>query len=160
MAIVSTACLDFDHEGYGRRCTRPKAAGRSKEQPGYPVFQTALQLNTNLLPHFKPKDSKSCKEKYTYNDFKLGTTLCLGNHGSLKVLTCARRSCPMVTEWHNNKNESAKEFEDVLVNEKVLGRPKALHHREYIRGKWEDKPVPVLVLSKSNKIFRSKDEVH
>lgn len=92
-----------------------------------------------------------------FGNFHPGTKFCLGDNGSQKVLNCARRTCPMIMEWHANKSDTAKEFENVLVNEKILGRPSELHHREYMRGKWEQEPVPVLVLSKSNKLSRSKD---
>ncbi|KAH9216583.1 hypothetical protein DL95DRAFT_424516 [Leptodontidium sp. 2 PMI_412] len=77
-------------------------------------------------------------------ELKKGTSFCLGDHGSLKVLTAASRTSRL------------KEAKNVAINEKMLGRPKEKHHREYIRGKWGEKPLPVLVLSKSNKVLFSK----
>ena len=54
-------------------------------------------------------------------------------------------------EWSSVKSETMKELKNVAINEKLLGRNKERHHREHIRGAWESKPLPVLVLSKSTK---------
>ncbi|KAG4431687.1 hypothetical protein IFR05_012832 [Cadophora sp. M221] len=161
MAILGTACLDFDHGGYGRRCcqSQVKPASSTKAITGYPALQTSLQINSSLLNDSKLKLELVSKRQTTVwnaKELKKGTTFCLGNHGSLKVLTAAARTCPVIMEWSGVKSETVKEVKNISINEKLLGRPKEKHHREYIRGKWEEKPLPVLVLSKSNKVLFSK----
>ena len=161
MAILSTACLDFDHAGFGRRCSATYTSTRaSKVYKGYPVLQTSLQINTELLSKSKLKpDSASNDQSTVWNakDLREGTTFCLGDHGTLRVLTAASRTCSTITEWTGVKSKIAKEAKNVAINEKILGRPKEKHHREHIRGKWAEKPLPVLIMSKSNKVAFSKE---
>ncbi|KAL2070355.1 hypothetical protein VTL71DRAFT_13381 [Oculimacula yallundae] len=160
MAVLGMACLDFDHNGYGRRCTRCQlTTTQMADAKGYPVLQTSLQLNATLLTNSKIKqETVSSGQTTIWNakEVKQGTSFPLGDHGSLKVLTAATRTCPVIMEWHGVKSEIVKEIKNVTVYEKLLGRNHERHHREYIRGKWEAKPLPVLVLSKSNKILFTK----
>lgn len=161
VAILSSACLDFDHAGFGRRCsTTYNMTSSSKSCKGYPVLQTSLQINTELLSNNKLKAELVSNGKSTIwnaKDLQKGATFCLGDHGTLKVLTAATGTCPTVTEWTGVKREIAKEVKNVAINEKFLGRPKEKHHREHIRGKWAEKPLPVLIMSKSNKVAFSKE---
>lgn len=146
IAIVSAAYLEFDHDGYGKICSRPQIANYGNESQGYPVLQTSLHLNRSLSP--------SANHVNLYGEFKAGTKFSIGDHGTLKVLTCARRTCPMISEWRCNTIYTGKEIEDMLVNERIIGPSRELDYREYICDKWKEKPVSVLVLSKSNKISR------
>ena len=161
MAILSTACLDFDHADFGRHCSTMYTSTRvSKLFKGYPVLQTSLQINTELLSKSKLKPEFVSNDQTTVwnaKDLKEGTTFCLGDHGTLKVLTAASLTCPTITEWTGVKSEIAREVKNVAFNEKLLSRPKEKHHREHIRGKWAEKPLPVLIMSKSNKIAFSKE---
>ena len=50
----------------------------------------------------------------------------------------------MSKKWH--------ELKEVSINEDLLGKCPERHHQEYIRGKWDVEPLPVLILSKSNKV--------
>jgi hypothetical protein len=110
------------------------------------------------------KDEKLKKEQvdsarktiWDAKDLKRGTSFSLGNHGTLKVLTASTRTCPVIAEWSAIKSEIMKEVKNVAINEKMLGRPAERHHCEYIRGSWEAKPLPVLVMSKSAKVIFSK----
>ena len=62
----------------------------------------------------------------------------------------------MIAEWSAVKSEILKEVKNVAVNERLLGRNGERHHCEYIRGAWEAKPLPVLVMSKSTKVIFTK----
>ena len=160
MAIVGMTCLDFLHEkGYGRRCPGQRAlANDASKSKGFPVLQTSLKLNESML-----KDEKLKKEQvdsgrkaiWDAKDLKRGTSFSLGNHGTLKVLTASTRTCPVIAEWSAIKSDIMKEVKNVAINEKILGRPVERHHCEYIRGSWEAKPLPVLVMSKSAKVIFS-----
>lgn len=160
MAIVGMTCLDFLHEkGYGRRCPGQRAlANDASKSKGFAVLQTSLKLNESML-----KDEKLKKEQvdsgrktiWDAKDLKRGTSFSLGNHGTLKVLTASTRTCPVIAEWSAIKSEIMKEVKNVAINEKMLGRPAERHHCEYIRGSWEAKPLPVLVMSKSAKVIFS-----
>jgi hypothetical protein len=161
MAVLSMACLDFDHGGYGRRCSKPQlqSTNHAIKPKGYPVLQTSLQLNSSLLSSTKitPETVDSGRTTiWNAKELKKGTPFSLGDHGSLKVLTAASRTCPAIMEWSGVKSEIVTEIKNVAINEKILGRNKERHHREYIRGKWEAKPLPVLILSKSTKVVFSK----
>jgi len=161
MAILGTECLDFDHGGYGRQCLqqRESFAGISGCSKGYPVLQTSLQLNSTLLEKTKLKQESVNNSRTTVwnaKELKKGLSLPLGDHGSLKVLAAASRICPAVMEWHGIKSETMKEVKNVAINERLLGRNHEKHHKEYIRGKWEAKPLPVLVLSERTKVAFSK----
>lgn len=152
MCVVVPACLDFDHMGYGRRCTQAQCVTGSK---GYPVLQTSLQLNESILKGEKLKRERldaAGKAAWDAKEVKKGSSFSLGNHGTLKVLTSSSNTCPVIMEWSGVKSETMKEVKNVAINEKVLGRNAERHHREHIRGTWESKPLPVLVLSKSTKV--------
>lgn len=43
----------------------------------------------------------------------------------------------------------------MLLKERMLGKNVERHRWEHIRGTWEVKPLPVLVLSKSTKLIFS-----
>jgi hypothetical protein len=158
MAILDMTCLDFDHGGYGRRCSQPQPVTTNSK--GYPVLQTSLQVNDSILNNAKLKcevvDSGRTKI-WNAKELKKGTSFSLGDHGTLKVLTPASRTCPVIMEWNGVKSETFQEVKNVAIKEKLLGKNKEKHHREYIRGKWEAKPLPILVLSKSTKVKFSKD---
>jgi hypothetical protein len=161
MAIVGMTCLDFLHEnGYGRRCAAQRAiANDTLKSKGFAVLQTSLKINESILKNEKLKQEKvDSGRKIIWNakDLKRGTSFPLGNHGTLKVLTGSTRTCPVIAEWTGIKSEIMKEVKNVAINEKLLGRPTERHHCEYIRGSWEAKPLPVLVMSKSTKVIFSK----
>jgi hypothetical protein len=84
-------------------------------------------------------------------ELKKGTRFSLGNHGTLKVLTAANRTRPTIVEWNDVKSDTLQEVKNVGINEKLLGKNMERHHREYIRGSWEPRPLPILVLSKSTR---------
>jgi len=159
MAIVGMTCLDFLHEnGYGRRCAGQRALTTSTSN-GFAVLQTSLKLNESILKSEKLKQEKvdsGRKIIWDAKELKRGTAFTLGNHGTLKVITAATRTCPTVAEWSGVKSEILKEVKNVAINEKMLGRPGERHHCEYIRGSWEAKPLPVLVMSRSTKVIFTK----
>jgi hypothetical protein len=161
MAILGMTCLDFIHEnGYGRRCEAQRAiANDTSKSKGFAVLQTSLKLNESILKYEKLKQEKVVNARRTIwdaKDLKRGTSFSLGNHGTLKVLSGSTRTCPVIAEWSAVKSEIMKEVQNVAINEKLLGRNAERHHCEYIRGSWEAKPLPVLVMSKSTKIIFSK----
>lgn len=159
MAVLGTACLDFDHGGYGRRCSQARTLA-SNSKSGYPVLETSIQLNSSLLSSTKLTQEIVDSGKTTIwnaKELNKGTTFPLGDHGSLKVLAAANRVCPAIMEWHGVKSETMKEIKNVAINEKLLGENKEKHHKEYMRGKWEAKPLPILVLSKSTHVTCSKE---
>ncbi|KAE9380914.1 hypothetical protein N431DRAFT_363028 [Stipitochalara longipes BDJ] len=161
MAIVGMTCLDFLHEnGYGRRCAGQRAlSNETSNSKGFAVLQTSLKLNESILKNEKLKQEKvdsGRKIIWDAKELKRGTSFTLGNHGTLKVLTGSTRTCPVIAEWSGIKSEILKEVKNVAINEKMLGRPAERHHCEYIRGSWEAKPLPVLVMSKSTKIIFTK----
>jgi len=154
MAVLGMSCLDFDHGGYGRRCSQ-----RQSSCKGYPVLQTSLQINESILKGEKLKQEKVDSGRtviWNARELKKGTSFCLGDHGTLKVLSASSRICPAIMEWSGVKSEMLQEVKNVAINEKMLGKNAERHHREYIRGKWEAKPMPVLILSKSTKVTFSK----
>ncbi|CAG8956016.1 hypothetical protein HYFRA_00008872 [Hymenoscyphus fraxineus] len=158
MAVVGMACLDFDHGGYGRRCSQAFCTAKKSSSRGYPVLQTSLQLNDSILKSEKLKCGKldrAGKVVWDATDVKKGTSFSLGDHGTMKVLTPPSDTCPLIVEWNGVKSETLKEVKNVAINEKLLGRNAERHHREHIRGTWESRPLPVLVLSKSAKITLS-----
>ncbi|KAM3066964.1 hypothetical protein ACMFMF_010013 [Clarireedia jacksonii] len=155
MAVVGMTCLDFhDQDGFGRNCSMsPKAKG-------YPVLQTSLHVNESIISSCKLKQEKvgsGQKTIWNANELKQGTSLPLGNHGKLEVLSASSKLCPVIVEWKGVKSELLKEVKNVAINEKLLGRGAEKHHHEFIRGTWEVKPLPILVLSKSTKVRFSKD---
>ncbi|KAN0120314.1 hypothetical protein V8E51_002522 [Hyaloscypha variabilis] len=161
MAIVGMTCLDFLHEnGYGRRCAGQRAlANDTSTSKGFAVLQTSLKLNESLLTSSKLKQEKVDSGRKTIWDakeLKCGTSFTLGSHGTLKVLTASTRTCPVIAEWSAVKSEILKEVKNMAVNERLLGRNGERHHCEYIRGAWEAKPLPVLVMSKSTKVIFTK----
>ncbi|KAF8862986.1 hypothetical protein BDZ45DRAFT_146290 [Acephala macrosclerotiorum] len=156
MAIVGMTCLDFDYRGYGRRCSQAPSIANPK---GYPVLQTSLKLNESILKGEKLKQEKvenGSKTIWNARELKKGTSFPLGDYGALKVLDAASRTCPAIMEWSGIKSETLREVKNVAINEKLLGKNAERHHREYIRGKWEPVPLPILVLSKSAKVTFSK----
>ncbi|KAJ8069538.1 hypothetical protein OCU04_003188 [Sclerotinia nivalis] len=154
MAVVGMNCLDFhDRDGFGRCCSllsKPK---------GYPVLQTSLQINESLLSGYlgKLKQEKvdgGRKIIWNARELKRGTTFCLGNHGRLEVISGPSKLCPVVVEWMGVKGGKIvgglmKEMKNVGVNENLFGKGVEKHHKEFIRGCWEVKPLPVLILSKT-----------
>lgn len=123
------------------------------------MLQTSLKLNKSILKNEKLKQEKvesGRKTIWDVKDLKRGTSFSLGNHGTLKVLTGSTRACPVIAEWSAVKSELEKEVKNVAINEKLLGRNAERHHCEYIRGSWEAKPLPFLVMSKSTKVIFSK----
>ncbi|CAG8978922.1 hypothetical protein HYALB_00005259 [Hymenoscyphus albidus] len=154
MAVVGMACLDFDHGGYGRRCSQAFCTAKKSNSRAYPVLQTSLQLNDSILKSEKLKRGKldrAGKIVWDATDVRKGTSFSLGDHGTLKVLTPPSDTCPLIVEWNGVKSETLKEVKNVAINEKLLGRNAERHHREHTRGTWESRPLPVLVLSKSAK---------
>ncbi|TGO10582.1 hypothetical protein BTUL_0131g00230 [Botrytis tulipae] len=162
MVVVGKQCLDFhDQDGFGRCCS---LAAKTK---GYPVLQTSLQINESLLSNCsaKLKQEKVVSSKKTIwnaHELKRGTTFCLGNHGTLEVISGSSKLCPTVVEWRGVKGGKSvggilKEVKNVGINENLLGKSVEKHHKEFIRGYWEVKPLPVLVLSKSTKVRFGKD---
>ncbi|PQE30331.1 hypothetical protein CJF32_00008233 [Rutstroemia sp. NJR-2017a WRK4] len=155
MAVVEMTCLDFhDQDGFGRNCSlSPKAKG-------YPVLQTSLHVNESIISSCKLTQEKVSSGQQTIwnaRELKRGTSLALGNHGNLEVLSPSSKLCPLIVEWKGVKSELLKEVKNVAINEKLLGRGAEKHHHEFIRGTWEVKPLPILVLSKSTKVRFSKD---
>jgi hypothetical protein len=155
MAIVEMTCLDFhDQDGFGRNCSlSPKAKG-------YPVLQTSLHVNESIISSCKLTQEKVSSGQQTIwnaRELKKGTSLALGNHGNLEVISSSSKLCPVIVEWKGVKSELLKEVKNVAINEKLLGRGAEKHHHEFIRGTWEVKPLPILVLSKSTKVRFSKD---
>jgi hypothetical protein len=49
-------------------------------------------------------------------------------------------------EWSGVKSETMKELKNVANNERLLGKIKERLRKEHIRGKWDAKLLPVLVL--------------
>ncbi|CZR66775.1 uncharacterized protein PAC_16676 [Phialocephala subalpina] len=93
MAIVGMTCLDFNYRGYGRRCSQAPSIASPK---GYPVLQTALKLNESILKGGKLKQEKvenGSKTVWNARELKRGTSFPLGDHGALKVLDAASRTC-------------------------------------------------------------------
>ncbi|KAF7907793.1 hypothetical protein EAE99_011918 [Botrytis elliptica] len=162
MVVVGKECLDFhDQDGFGRCCSL------TAKTKGYPVLQTSLQINESLLSNCsaklkQEKVDSSKKTIWNAHELKRGTTFCLGNHGTLEVISGSSKLCPTVVEWKGVKGGKSvggilKEVKNVGVNENLLGKSVEKHHREFIRGCWEVKPLPVLVLSKSTKVRFGKD---
>ncbi|TEY69518.1 hypothetical protein BOTCAL_0114g00110 [Botryotinia calthae] len=161
MVVVGKECLDFhDQDGFGRCCFL------SAKTKGYSVLQTSLQINESLLSHgstkLKQEKVDSCKNVWNAHELKRGTTFCLGNHGTLEVISVSSKLCPTVVEWKGVKGGKTvggilKEVKNVGVNENFLGKGTEKHHKEFIRGCWEVKPLPVLVMSKSTKVRFGKD---
>ncbi|KAI9733450.1 MAG: hypothetical protein M1818_007198 [Claussenomyces sp. TS43310] len=156
MAIVGATCLDFeDTKGVGRRCSQPRRHREAGSRyTGFPVLQTSLQLNASILKKdFLPysKIEKGNRIKWNADELKKGTKFSLGNQGMLKVVSSSTRCCPAIMEWSPARCELLAEVKDAGVNQLLLGKNVARHHKEYIRGKWEADPLPILVLSKSTK---------
>ncbi|QSZ36241.1 hypothetical protein DSL72_007367 [Monilinia vaccinii-corymbosi] len=162
MAVVGMNCLDFhDQNGSGRRCSL------SSQSKGYPVLQTSLQINESLLSgsSTRPKKEKvdsDGKTIWNARELKRGTMFRLGNHGALEVVSGSSELCPVVLEWKGLRGGKSvggilKEMKNVGINKSLLGRGVELHHKEFIRGFWEIKPLPVLVLSKSAKVRLGRD---
>ncbi|KAM3155336.1 hypothetical protein ABEW05_004142 [Botrytis cinerea] len=161
MVVVGKECLDFhDQDGFGRCCF---LAAKTK---GYSVLQTSLQINESLLSNcsakLKQEKVDSCKTVWNAQELKRGTTFCLGNHGTLEVISGSSKLCPTVVEWKGVKGGKTvggilKEVKNVGVNENLLGKGTEKHHKEFIRGCWKVKPLPVLVMSKSTKVRFGKD---
>jgi hypothetical protein len=155
MAVVEMTCLDFhDQDGFGRNCSL------SSKAKGYPVLQTSLHVNESIVSSCRLKQEKVSSGQQTIwnaRELKKGTSLPLGNHGNLEVVSASSKLCPVIVEWKGVKSELLKEVKNVAINEKLLGRGAEKHHHEFIRGTWEVKPLPVLVLSKSTKVRFSKD---
>lgn len=75
------------------------------------MFQTSLQINSSLLNDSKLKLEPVSNGQTTVWDakeLKKGTSFCLGDHGSLKVLTAASRTCPVIMEWNGVKSETER----------------------------------------------------
>ncbi|PQE07794.1 hypothetical protein CJF31_00007621 [Rutstroemia sp. NJR-2017a BVV2] len=155
MAVVEMTCLDFhDQDGFGRNCSLSPTA------KGYPVLQTSLHVNESIISSCKLTQEKVSSGQQTIwnaRELKKGTSLALGNHGNLEVISSSSKLCPVIVEWKGVKSELLKEVKNVAINEKLLGRGAEKHHHEFIRGTWEVKPLPILVLSKSTKVRFSKD---
>ncbi|KAF5877105.1 putative transcription factor cys6 protein [Botrytis fragariae] len=162
MVVVGKECLDFhNQDGFGRCCSL------TTKTKGYPVLQTSLQINESLLSNcsIKLKQEKvdsSKKPIWNAHELKRGTTFCLGNHGTLEVISGSSKLCPTVVEWKGVKGGKSvggilKEVKNVGVNENLLGKSVEKHHKEFIRGCWEVKPLPILVLSKSTKVRFGKE---
>ena len=171
MAVMNDTCLNLENnDGYGRQCQYKKPAHdtqngpakkRQKRQIGFSVLQTALLLNESIL---KDEGLKREGRTWLHKDVKKKTRFDLGEQGSLTVLsqpiTEACSSFPLVMEWNPVKSKKWQELKNVSVNEDLLGKNPEKHHQEYIRGKWAVDPLPVLILSGSNKIaFCSSNDV-
>ena len=159
MAVMSTACLDFDDvQGFGRRCLAPspqKDGSTLMWKPGYPVLQTAILLNEDTLKDegltcAKPRPG----HKRLYWDttkLKNGSRFMLGDQGRLTVISAPMCDCPLIAEWEPVKSVKFQELKNVTINEIALGKNEERHHQEYIRGTWRTSPLDVLLLSKSTK---------
>ncbi|KAF7862488.1 hypothetical protein EAF04_007361 [Stromatinia cepivora] len=162
MAVVGMNCLDFhDQDGFGRCCSL------SSKPKGYPVLQTSLQINESLLSSYSGKLKQEKVDSgrqaiWNARELRSGTTFSLGDHGRLEVISGSSKLCPVVVEWTGVKGGKSvgglmKEVKNVGVNENLLGKGVEKHHKEFIRGCWEVKPLPVLILSKSTKVRFGKD---
>jgi hypothetical protein len=156
MAVMVIACLDYDDEcGFGRRC----CGFAPNRDPGYSVLKTAITLNKAIL-----KDEGFCPEKSTGTSVagwnsrgvKKGTSLHLGDHGTLKVLRRLKHSSMLEVEWKPLLSETAQEVKNVAGNQLVLGRGVDKHHQEYIQGVSLNLPLKVLVLSGRMEPFSGK----
>ena len=164
MAVVNDTCLSLENtDGYGRQCQSRKLSGekrkdmgkwKKKQQAGFSVLQTALLLNESIL---KDEGLKREGRAWVFKDVKKKTRFDLGEQGHLTVVSDASKSqsasFPLVMEWSPVKSKRWQELKNVSVNEDLLGKNPDKHHQEYIRGKWVVDPLPVLVLSESNKIL-------
>lgn len=133
---LNTACLDFDHNGYGRRRSRPQPA--DSKSKGYAVLETSLRVNESMLGSIKLKSKLLGSGRtviWNAKELKKGPLFSLGDQGILKVLTPASRTCPVIMEWARVKSEAFQEVKNVAINEKLLGENKDRHHSEHIRGK-------------------------
>ena len=159
MAVMESGCLDLpDTLTFGRRCQFQSQSGRpqgrngtAKQQAGFPVLQTALQLNESILKN----EGLQCKsQSWDVSAVKKNTRFDLGEQGSLTVYAKASPfpRAPLIMEWSSVKSKKWHELKDVSINEDLLGKCPDKHHQEYIRGKWDVEPLPVLILSKSNKV--------
>ena len=162
MAVVNDTCLSLsDTDGYGRQCQFQESDDAKqngmvkgkKPQLGFSVLQTALLLNESIL---KDEGLKREGRTWVFQNVKQKARFDLGEQGLLTVIskpnmtTC--QSLPLVMEWSAVKSKKWQELKNVSVNEDLLGKNPEKHHQEYIRGKWVVDPLPVLILSKSNKI--------
>ncbi|PQE29553.1 beta transducin het-e4s protein [Rutstroemia sp. NJR-2017a BBW] len=110
MAVVEMTCLDFhDQDGFGRNCSL------SSKAKGYPVLQTSLHVNESIISSCKLTQEKVSSGQQTIwnaRELKRGTSLTLGNHGNLEVLSPSSNLCPVIVEWKGVKSELLKEVKN------------------------------------------------
>lgn len=164
MAVMDSACLDLDGiagqvAGYGRRCQSHRVRHRDgsidKWAAGYPVLQTAIELNEDMLKdeglYCEKSKDKSHKRYLDISSLKKDYRFILGDQGYLRVYTRPSHEAPLIMEWEPVDSETWEELKNVSVKEIMLGTTATKHHREYIRGAWECSPLPILLVSNSNK---------
>ena len=159
MAIMDTTCLDLDDaDGYVRRCqsSRSSEDGRLvKWTPGYPVLQTSMLLNEQVLKNegleYQKHKNRGHKRYWDITRVKKNSRFTLGDHGSLTVYSSPRKDSPLIMEWDPVDNKTWQEVKNSDLNETILGKNVERHHQEYIRGAWDANPLPILILSRSTK---------
>ena len=139
MAIIDPICLECtDTNLQERRC-------QSREKHiGFSTLQTALQLNESIL---KNEGLKYENRSWDITAVKKHARFDLGDHGSLKVFVKPCLGAHLIVEWSPVKSKKWQELKDVSINEDMLGRQLNQHHQEYVRGKWDVEPLPILILS-------------
>ena len=148
MAVVTKSCFELPaSQSGGRRCSSQQTMIR-----GFPVLQTSLKLNEAVLKE-KLRRELACGDTMGWNAHELekGTSFCLGNQGTLKVLASSTEQCPVIVKWISI-SAKVQEVKNVAVNEKLLVKSEEMHHREDIGGSWGIEPVPILIMSTSTEV--------
>ncbi|KAL9117332.1 MAG: hypothetical protein Q9187_006132 [Circinaria calcarea] len=164
MAVMDSACLDLDGiagqvAGYGRRCQSHRVRHRDgsidRWAAGYPVLQTAIELNEEILKdeglYCEKSKDKGHKRYLDISSLKKDYRFVLGDQGYLRVYTRPSPDAPLIMEWEPVDSETWEELKNVNMKEIMLGTKAMKHHREYIRGTWECSPLSILLVSNSNK---------
>ena len=164
MAVMDSACLDLNGiagqvAGYGRRCQSHRVRHRDgsidRWAAGYPVLQTAIELNEEMLKdegmYCEKSKDKTHKRYLDISSLKKDYRFVLGDQGYLRVYTRPSPEAPLIMEWEPVDSETWEELKNVNMKEIMLGTNATKHHREYIRGTWECSPLPILLVSNSNK---------
>ena len=155
MAVMDSACLTLDSPvEQVRDCqlglNNKKHNTVKRLAAEYPVLQTALQINQDLL---RNEGLKYENISWSIQDLKKGARFSLGEQGFLTVFMQPKVLAKPVLfmEWHPVKSKKWQELKDVSIHEDLLGKDPEKHHQEYITGKWDVEPLPIIILSKTKK---------
>ena len=159
VAVMDNACLTLDSTlQYARGCqtvpgSQKRISTAKSLTPEYPILQTALQINEDIL---KNEGLKHENKSWNIKGVKKGARLNLGEQGFLTVCTQPRtlRTPFLFVEWYPVKSKKWQELMNLSINEHLLGKSPEKHHQEYINGKWDVEPLPVLIISKTKVALR------